>query len=132
VTDPAPDETILFHVDANGAVRPRTLISLLGPISASHETALRAVVQRVIAAGRRPVVAASQLGRDFVVDGTLAIELLPRQSDLPVLAPGEYAAYLRRRWETVLAKWQITEEITLGQSFDGFLAAEIAACPQVP
>jgi hypothetical protein len=132
VTVNAPDENHLAYEDEDGADRPRTLLSLLGPISASHEAVLRTVAQRVTVSGRRPVVAASQLGRDFMVDGTLAIELLPRRCDLSAFAPGEYAAYLKRRWDTLLAKWQITEEITLGQSFDSFLATEIASCPQEP
>lgn len=123
------DQDHLAYEDADGTNRPRTLVSALGLTSAAHETAIRAVAQQVIAVGRRPVVCASQLGRDFVVDGTLAVELLPRRIDLPVLTSGEYSAYLKRRWDTVLAKWQITEEITLGQDFEGFLAAEIASCP---
>lgn len=125
------EDEFLAYQDADGENRPRTLVTLLGPASVSHESAIQPVARQLIARRRRPVVCASALGRDFIVDGTLAIELLPRRADLPALSSHEYAAYLQRRWDTVLAKWQITEEITLGQSFDAFVADQVAACHPV-
>lgn len=74
------------------------------------------------------MICASELQLDFIVNGKLAVEILPRHSDLPSLRTVEYAAYLKLRWETVLAKWQIDEEVTLGQTFEAFLAAEMAQC----
>lgn len=128
--EPSTDPDHLAYEDADHVSRPRTLVTLLGPTTAAHEAALRTVSRHIIETGRRPIICASQLGRDVVVDGTLAIELLPRWIDLPVLSEGEYRAYLERRWNTVLAKWQVTEEITLGESFEGFLVAEVASCPR--
>lgn len=118
------DEDHLGYRDGDGATRPRTLISLLGPVPAAQEAAVLAVAAKVAASGRRPVLCGSGLSLGVLVDGTFAVELLPRRSDLAVLSDAEYAAYLRRRWDILLAKWQITEEICLGQDFAGFLSAQ--------
>jgi hypothetical protein len=88
------------------------------------------MARQIEASGRRPVICASELQLDFIVNGKLAVEILPRHADLPSLRTVEYAAYLKLRWETVLAKWQIDEEVTLGQTFETFLAAEMAQCAQ--
>ncbi len=127
---PPPESDTLAYQDADGVARPRTLINALGPAFANRETVIAAMAREIEASGRRPVLCASELRLDFVVNGTLAVELLPRHADLPTLRAAEYAAYLKRRWETLLAKWQIDEEVTLGQTFETFLAAEVAQCAQ--
>lgn len=118
----APDPEHVALLDADGVERPRTLISALGPAGRSRGLAILAVARQVTAAGRRPILCATDLDLPSIVDGPLAIELLPRRVDVPVLDHAEYAAYLERRWEIILAKWQITEEISLGQDFASFLA----------
>jgi hypothetical protein len=124
---PSEPDTLAYE-DADGVARPRTLINALGPAFANRETIIAAMARQIEASGRRPVICASELHLDFVVNGTLAIELLPRHADMPTLRPTEYAAYLTLRWQTLLAKWQIDEEVTLGQTFETFLAAEVAQC----
>lgn len=126
---PSESETLAYD-DADGVVRARTLISALGPAFVNREAMISAVAKQVEASGRRPVICASDLQLDFIVDGKLAVELLPRHADLPILSAEEYAAYLKQRWETVLAKWQVDEEVTLGQPFETFLAAEMAQFAQ--
>ena len=109
IDDPAPDLAV-----------PRCLVTALGPDLENRETVLAALVPRLKAEGRRPVICATDLALPFLVDCPAAVELLPRRRDLAVLDPAEYDGYLCARWELVLAKWQITEEITLGQDFDSF------------
>lgn len=127
-TIPPSESDTLAYEDADGVVRARTLISALGPPFVNRETIISAMAGQIEASGRRPVICASELQLDFIVNGKLAVEILPRHSDLPSLRTVEYAAYLKLRWETVLAKWQIDEEVTLGQTFEAFLAAEMAQC----
>jgi hypothetical protein len=126
----APESDTLAYEDADGVARLRTLISALGPPFANREALIGAMARKVEASGRRPVICASELDLYFIVNGALAVEILPRHADLPTLLATEYAAYLKARWVTLLAKWQIDEEVTLGQTFETFLAAELAQCAQ--
>ena len=127
-TIPPSESDTLAYEDADGVVRARTLISALGPAFGNREAVISAMAGQIEASGRRPVICASELQLDFIVNGKLAVELLPRHTDLPTLRAVEYEAYLKLRWEIVLAKWQIDEEVTLGQTFEAFLAAEMAQC----
>lgn len=122
---PPPSDTILL-VDLDGEARPRCLVSALGPGLPAREALLAGVAQSLWDEGKRPVICATGLSLPFLADAPVAIELLPTRTDLRLLTAAEYAAYLRRRYEVVLAKWAVTEEITLGEDFEDFLAREAA------
>jgi hypothetical protein len=119
-----PAETLRLF-DTDGSNLPRCLITALGAGLPNREALLASVVRRIKGQDKRPVVCATGLSLPFLVDAPVAIELLPCRQDLRVLTDAEYAAYLRRRWDIVLAKWQVEEVIALGAEFDEFLAAEL-------
>ncbi|WP_395542206.1 hypothetical protein [Neotabrizicola sp. sgz301269] len=121
-----PQSDAILLVDLDGGSRPRCLISALGPGLPAREALLAGVAQSLWDEGKRPVICATGLSLPFLADAPVAIELLPTRADLRLLAAAEYESYLRRRYEVVLAKWAVTEEITLGEEFEDFLAREAA------
>lgn len=122
--DPPPSDTILL-VDLDGEARPRCLVSALGPGLPAREALLAGVAQSLWDEGKRPVICATGLSLPFLADAPVAIELLPSRADLRLLTAAEYESYLRRRYEVVLAKWGVSEEITLGEEFEDFVAREV-------
>jgi hypothetical protein len=53
-------------------------------------------------------------------------EFIPQVHHLPSLSPGQYQDYVRRRYDLMLRKWAISREVTLGLSFEEFLAEQLS------
>lgn len=126
---PGPEAETICLVDADGLSRPRCLITALGPDLPAREMLLAGLAQGLAAEGKRAVICATGLSLPFLADAPVAIELLPTRADLRLLTRAEYAVYLRRRYQVILAKWAVTGEITLGETFEDFLARECETPP---
>ena len=104
------------------ADRPRVLITALGEDEASKQRLIESTCAIAADDGLFPVVAATGLSVEFLVNAEVPIEQLPSRSDLSLLDDAEYRYYLRQRWRILLAKWNISESIDLFLGFDDFVA----------
>ena len=126
-----PASAYITYIDHNPGDRPssRVLVSALGETLESRDIQLRTIGAAIKAGGQQPVLVGTHLSSTFLVDAAHPVELLPMRDDLKVLTIAEYESYVRRRWELILAKWDIDEAIDLGQDFGEFLADQIALKP---
>lgn len=126
-----PTSTHIAYLDQIPGDRPssRVLVSALGETLESRDIQLRTIGAAVKAGGQQPVLVGTHLSSTFLVETAHPVELLPLRDDLKVLTTAEYESYVRRRWELILAKWDIDEAIDLGQDFGEFLADQIALKP---
>lgn len=121
-----PVKNPVYYVDDEPGSRPqkRVLITALGPLLPNREEQLRGVSAAILQGGQQPVLVATHLSTRFLVTETQPTELMPLRRDLAVLTEAEYRSYVQRRWLLLLAKWQITDAIDLGQTFEEFLAGQ--------
>ncbi|MBB4275385.1 hypothetical protein [Rhizobium mongolense] len=129
IVDPADEEDSLLYVlqDPKEEARPRSIISVLGMMPANLPEILDTAVEACRANGEFPVVVLSELRPDLIAASSAPLEFLPTRSYLPSLSPEIYGRYARRRWSLILAKWDISSEITLSSTIDEFLADQLSA-----
>ncbi len=75
--------------------------------------------------GLFPIVAASELSIEFLVNAPMPIETLPRRAHLRCLSELEYSQYVNRRWTIILGKWAVSETIDLAKDFAGFVEDQL-------
>jgi hypothetical protein len=101
--------------------RPRVLIGLL---AADPEDISRAL--RLIERYRRVRAVVAVTGGDAEAFGRLGavVEHLPDPRDVSThRVQGHWAAYLRRRWDLILAKWRPVSVLHEGLVFEDYLSA---------
>lgn len=111
--------------DEDVANRPRVLITWLGQEEEAVDALINSTCSIVFSQGQFPIVAATGLSTNFLVQAPMPVEVLPRWSDMSVLDKHEYSYYIERRWKLLLGKWKITETIDLGLEIEDFISAQI-------
>jgi hypothetical protein len=101
---------------------PRILVTSFGQSSAATIDATCAIA---IQDGMYPIVVATDLSTDFLVNAPMPVETLPHAADMWRLTAAEYEQYVQRRWTIIMGKWQATEIIDLALDFAEFLEQQL-------
>lgn len=118
-----PNTSVRFE-DAEKENRERLLVLMLGLDLAQVRSMVGGLVSRARARGREPI---------FVVDRPIfkpfrkhdvVVEMIPRHDFLSEPDPVAYLEYASERLESIRTSWRTTYEISLGVSFDAFVAAQ--------
>ena len=82
--------------------------------------------------GLFPIIVASDLSTEFMVNAPMPVELLPKSSDLKLLSDLEYSQYIEHRWTIILGKWEIAETLDLAKDIAGFVQGQLAVMGNTP
>ncbi len=105
----------------------RVAVTALGLAWAEAEP-LVAVALHDNARRRRDVlVVLSDASPAWLSQADVPVELMPTRQALKALDDAEWQIWVLRRWEILLAKWDIRSNIVLGVSFEAFVASQLRA-----
>lgn len=107
---------------------PRTLVTFLGCSRQQIEAELAGILKAAELHGEVPIFVITEPCFDtFRANGAQRVEFLPAPSDANAVGSGSYARYMRSRYAHVMAKWNVSSEVQLGQSLEMFLESAAQA-----
>ena len=125
---PSGASTVVYKLETDDpdiASRERILITALASDSPRITETINAACSIAFLDGLFPIVVASELGTEFLVNAPMPVELLPKSSELRFLTYLEYSQYIYRRWTIILGKWEVTETLDLASDISCFIAGQM-------
>lgn len=121
-----PEELRYTIADAHNRAKSRTLVSWLGSRPDGFLEAIESIRKICTAKNEYPIIVLSDFHQELMSRAETPAEFIPQVHHLPSLSSGQYQDYVRRRYDLMLRKWAISREVTLGLSFEEFLAEQLS------